>query len=74
MTCGVLNESVVYTSWLSNASLPLLPCLRSAYPAYQLKQADVTCGSLNELAVYNLRRLFAQQVQYASTPRFCFVW
>eukprot|EP00798_Chlamydomonas_sp_ICE-L_P019750 gene19750-26442_t len=33
----------------------------NSYPAYQLKQADVTCGALDELAVYNIRRLFAQQ-------------
>lgn len=25
------------------------------YPAYQLKQADVTCGKLSELTVYNIR-------------------
>ncbi|MEW5307356.1 MAG: hypothetical protein WDW38_001257 [Sanguina aurantia] len=31
------------------------------YPAYALKQADVTCGRLSELTVYNIRRLFANQ-------------
>ncbi|KAG1659696.1 hypothetical protein FOA52_004335 [Chlamydomonas sp. UWO 241] len=33
----------------------------SAYPAYSLKQADLTVGSLSELTVYNMRRLFATQ-------------
>lgn len=29
------------------------------YKGYQLKQADLTCAKMDELSVYNLRRLFA---------------
>lgn len=29
------------------------------YPAYKLRSADVTVASLDQLTVYNLRRLFA---------------
>lgn len=32
---------------------------QGAYRPYQLKQADITCGSLAELSVINLRRMFA---------------
>ena len=31
------------------------------HPGYQLKQADLTCSSLSELSVYNIRRLFANR-------------
>ncbi|GMH32602.1 hypothetical protein BSKO_00436 [Bryopsis sp. KO-2023] len=31
------------------------------FKGYQLKQADLTCSTLNELSVYNLRRLFANR-------------
>ena len=30
-----------------------------AYPAYELKEADLTCSNLEELSIYNVRRLFA---------------
>lgn len=33
----------------------------TAYPAYQLKQADLTVARLSDLTVYNMRRLFASQ-------------
>ena len=33
------------------------------FPGYQLRTADLTCGSLEELAVYNVRRLFANAGQ-----------
>lgn len=33
--------------------------VQGSFTAYQLKQADVTCASLTELTVYNVRRLFA---------------
>ena len=33
--------------------------MQGTYPAWKLRQADVTCSSLTELTVYNLRRLFA---------------
>lgn len=31
------------------------------YKGYELKQADLTCSSLNELTIYNLRRLFSNR-------------
>lgn len=31
------------------------------YKGYQLKQGDLTCSSMDELSVYNLRRLFANR-------------
>jgi len=49
----------------------LLPCqipsneclqavaVQGTHPAYKLGQADLTCSSLSELSVYNIRRLFA---------------
>lgn len=33
--------------------------LQGAFRGYQLKQADLTCASLDELTVFNVRRLFA---------------
>lgn len=31
------------------------------FRGYELKQADLTCPSLGDLSVYNLRRLFANR-------------
>lgn len=33
--------------------------MQGAYHPHQLKAADITCSSLGELSVINLRRLFA---------------
>ena len=33
--------------------------VQGTHPAYKLGQADLTCSSLSELSVYNIRRLFA---------------
>ncbi|KAK9816620.1 hypothetical protein WJX72_002844 [[Myrmecia] bisecta] len=35
--------------------------LHGAHRGYQLQQADLTCSSLTELTVYNVRRLFANK-------------
>lgn len=37
----------------------LSPYLQGAYRPHQLKAADITCSSLTELSVINLRRMFA---------------
>jgi hypothetical protein len=36
---------------------------QGAYRPHQLKAADITCGSLTELSVINLRRMFANMGQ-----------
>lgn len=36
--------------------------VQGAHKHYQLQQADLTCSSLSELTVYNIRRLFALKV------------
>lgn len=36
--------------------------MQGAHKGYQLQQADLTCSSLAELTVYNIRRLFALKV------------
>ena len=41
------------------ASVLQAVAVQGTYPAWKLRQADVTCSSLTELTVYNLRRLFA---------------
>lgn len=43
---------------------PAVPCVqvvavRTLHRSYQLKAADLTCGSMADLSVYNMRRLFA---------------
>ncbi len=53
--------------------------VQSPFKAYELKAADLTCASLAELSVYNVRRLFAnvgaefmdlmQQKNSQQTPR-----
>ncbi len=35
--------------------------IQGAHRGYQLKSADLTCSSLSDLSVYNLRRLFANR-------------
>lgn len=35
--------------------------IQGAHKGYQLKQADLTLASLDEITVYNIRRLFAQR-------------
>ena len=35
--------------------------IRGAHKGYQLKQADLTCSSVSDLTVYNVRRLFANK-------------
>jgi hypothetical protein len=37
--------------------------VQGAHKHYQLQQADLTCSSLDELTVYNIRRLFALKVR-----------
>ena len=37
--------------------------VKGPYAAYELRGADLTCGSLAELSVYNIRRLFANRGQ-----------
>jgi hypothetical protein len=47
--------------------------VQGAHKHYQLQQADLTCSSLDELTVYNIRRLFALKARtdtgYAATSR-----
>eukprot|EP01024_Parvocaulis_polyphysoides_P022682 TRINITY_DN21032_c0_g2_i2.p1 TRINITY_DN21032_c0_g2~~TRINITY_DN21032_c0_g2_i2.p1 ORF type:complete len:322 (-),score=14.21 TRINITY_DN21032_c0_g2_i2:288-1196(-) len=43
-----------------NCSMKVVAVLGD-YKAYQLKGADLTCSSMNELTVYNIRRLFANR-------------
>eukprot|EP01023_Acetabularia_acetabulum_P004675 TRINITY_DN11998_c0_g1_i1.p1 TRINITY_DN11998_c0_g1~~TRINITY_DN11998_c0_g1_i1.p1 ORF type:complete len:362 (-),score=45.14 TRINITY_DN11998_c0_g1_i1:243-1328(-) len=43
-----------------NCSMKVVAVLGD-YKAYQLKGADLTCSSMSELAVYNIRRLFANR-------------
>jgi hypothetical protein len=43
--------------------LTLCCCPQGAYRPHQLKAADITCGSLTELSVINLRRMFANMGQ-----------
>ena len=45
-----------------NASLRAVAVV-GKYAGYQLRSADLTCASLGELAVYNVRRLFANAGQ-----------
>ena len=33
--------------------------VQGVHPAYRLKQADLTCSSLADLSIINMRRLFA---------------
>lgn len=35
--------------------------VQGAHRGYELKQADVTCSTMTELTVYNMRRLFANR-------------
>jgi hypothetical protein len=35
--------------------------VRSLHRTYQLKAADLTCTSMSDLSVYNMRRLFAMR-------------
>lgn len=44
--------------WLVNVQAV---AIQGTHPAYHLKQADLTCSSLSELSVYNIRRLFANR-------------
>lgn len=36
-----------------------MPRAAGSYKVWELKAADLTCSSLNELTIYNIRRLFA---------------
>ena len=40
--------------------------VQGAHKHYQLQQADLTCSSLDELTVYNIRRLFALKASMGS--------
>ena len=56
LRCCPTDTSDVLCGWQAVA-------VQGTYPAWKLRQADVTCSSLSELTVYNLRRLFAYSGQ-----------
>lgn len=43
------------------------------HPAFKLKNADLTCASMGELSVYNIRRLFANRGSESMDLRHKFV-
>ena len=47
--------------------------VQGAHKGYQLQAADLTCSSLSELSVYNVRRLFANRGYEAMDLRHQFV-
>ena len=58
--CIVFDHSPTGIAAAHNCTMKAV-ALQGYFKGYQLKQADVTCASLNELSVYNLRRLFANR-------------
>mmetsp|Transcript_29317 Transcript_29317/g.64917 ORF Transcript_29317/g.64917 Transcript_29317/m.64917 type:complete len:374 (+) Transcript_29317:87-1208(+) len=58
--CVVFDDSPQGITAAHNCTMKAV-AVRSAYPAYSLKQADLTVTKLSDLTVYNIRRLFAQQ-------------
>ena len=42
--------------------------LQGPYKGFQLKQADLTCASLAELSIWNVRRLFALRCRFLPQP------
>ena len=46
-------------SWLHIQAV----AVQGSHPGYQLQNADLTCSTLSELNVYNIRRLFANRGQ-----------
>jgi hypothetical protein len=49
--------------------LPTRPSPQGPYRAYQLQTADLTCSSLGELTVYNIRRLFVSLLRAVQRGR-----
>ena len=43
--------------------------MQGAHKGWELKQADLTVAGLDELTVYNLRRLFAQRGEEFMDPK-----
>eukprot|EP00210_Caulerpa_lentillifera_P001737 g1667.t1 len=58
--CVAFDASPIGVAASHNVSMKTV-ALQGLYKGYQLKQADLTCASLDELTVYNLRRLFANK-------------
>lgn len=56
--CLVFSDSPEGVTAAHNCTMKSV-AVSSWYPAYQLKQADLTCPRLETLTVYNVRRLFA---------------
>jgi len=58
--CIVFDNSPLGIAAAHNCTMKAV-AVQGYFKGYQLKQADVTCASLDELSVYNLRRLFANR-------------
>lgn len=58
--CIVFEYSPMGIAAAHNCTMKAV-AVQGYFKGYQLKQADVTCASLDELTVYNLRRLFANR-------------
>ena len=58
--CTVFDHSPKGIAAAHNCTMKAV-AVQGYFKGYQLKQADVTCASLDELTVYNLRRLFANR-------------
>mmetsp|Transcript_20153 Transcript_20153/g.42751 ORF Transcript_20153/g.42751 Transcript_20153/m.42751 type:complete len:382 (+) Transcript_20153:168-1313(+) len=56
--CVAFTSSPVMVTAAHNCTMKAVAVL-GAYPAYELKEADLTCSNLEELSIYNVRRLFA---------------
>ncbi len=56
--CVAFTSSPVMVTAAHNCTMKAVAVL-GAYPAYELKEADLTCANLEELSIYNVRRLFA---------------
>jgi len=58
--CIVFDCSPAGIAAAHNCTMKVV-AVQGSFKGYQLKQADLTCASLDELTVYNLRRLFANR-------------
>ncbi|GAX74726.1 hypothetical protein CEUSTIGMA_g2173.t1 [Chlamydomonas eustigma] len=58
--CVLFGDSPAEITAAHNCTMKAV-AVCSAYPAYNLKTADLTVPRLSELTVYNIRRLFAAQ-------------
>ena len=58
MQCAAFVADIEGITAAHNTSLRAVAVI-GVHPQYRLGTADLTCGTLGELTVYNLRRLFA---------------